>query len=230
MANIAQSWVNARRADSIALLLFSKVPGCYPAKADPTSPFDFLLSFLPGGKHAVAVEVKGVREQPHRTFNLSYSRGDAVAIDRLEVPLFLLVIHIASERVFYGWIRPPSTTASLATSVATSGSIEVPITELRPGELERVIKVKNTKQYTVRHSKGTFRMFVSEHFDGSFFSTVLYYSKSRSHGESATRLTFAHRNFKGRSADEAYSKCLRWIDANLGSGYSVTETDGHLHQ
>ena len=224
MPDIAQSWINARRAESIAMLLFSKVPGCYPAKADPQSPFDFLLSFLPGGEHAVAVEVKGVREQPHRTFALTYSQGDAATIDRLKVPLLLLVIHVATERVFYGWIRLPSRNASLATAVAESASIAVPITQLRPRELDRVIKIKNTKQYAIHHSNGLFRMFVSEHFDGSFFSTVLYYGKRPRKDQKLTTLTFAHRNFKGRSEQEAYTKCLHWIDENLGRGYSVTES------
>ena len=221
MPSNAQSWVDAIRAESTAMLLFSKVPGCYAAKATPKSPFDFLLSFLPGGEHAVAVEVKGLRDLPGRIFSLKYSRGSAIAIDRLDVPLLLLLIKIDTERAFYGWIRPPSGSPSRISELTSSEPLTVPVTELRPGELQRVVKIKNTRQYRIHHSKGSFRLYVSEHFDGSFFSTVLYYSKHR--GQDEITLGFAHRNFKGRSEEDAYNKALRWVNENLGRQYSVTE-------
>jgi len=220
-SDTSQSWVDARRAESMAVLLLSRIPGCYVSKAEPDSAFDFLLSF-PSDGHSLAVEIKGVKHPPEKTFEIRYSRRDAAAIDRLGVPLLLLLIDVDKGNSFYGWIRPPIENARLLESA--SRTLDIPVTELKAGELQRLVTIKSTTQYVIHHIKGRFRMFISEHFDGTFYSTLWYYSKSASKKE-GTLLSFEHKNFKGNSADQVRMKSLRWLAENLGDNYTIEPLD-----
>jgi hypothetical protein len=101
-----------------------------------------------------------------------------------------------------------------------SRTLEVPVTELKAGELQRLVTIKSTTQYVIHHVKGRFRMFVSEHFDGTFYSTLWYYIKSASE-KTGKLLSFEHKNFKGTNAEQVRVKSLQWLDENLGDNYTI---------
>jgi hypothetical protein len=84
-------------------------------------------------------------------------------------------------------------------------------------------KIKNTKEYWVHHNKGAFRVYVSEHADGTFHGTIFHYERIPASGSQPTTLDFDHKNFSGSSAEDVRKQCFDWIDTNLGTAYRVEE-------
>lgn len=84
-------------------------------------------------------------------------------------------------------------------------------------------KIKHTKEYWVQHRRGAFRVFVSEHADGTFHGTILHYERIPAEDPLPPTLDFDHKNFMASSAEDVRKHCFDWIDKNLGTDYKVEE-------
>jgi hypothetical protein len=77
----AQHWLDQQRAESMAQLVFAKIPNCTVGRVDSNERgFDFLLSLDSPPAHTVGVELKGMRCPPMRTVSHSKMLPDDASI------------------------------------------------------------------------------------------------------------------------------------------------------
>jgi hypothetical protein len=86
--------------------------------------------------------------------------------------------------------------------------------------------VVQTKEFTVDHLKGRFELFISEHDDGYFYGTLLYYEVSGNFPAGTREMACKHQNFVGNSEEEVLVKSRAWIDRNLGKEYTLAPLTG----
>jgi len=220
--SIAQDWIDAQRAESLARLLFAEIPDCAVSKVRPgEEPYDFLLSILSPPRQ-LAVEVKATRATPQGCFRLKYALGTLQKIKRLNMPLLLFVIDVVAENIYYGWIKRPV----IAPVSGNIGEVitHVPIKKLSKNQLENLIRgIESTKKFIVHHGKRSFQLYVSEHVDGIVHGTVLYHTRIPSHARKPTTLFFDHKNFRGSSEAEVTAKAYAWLNATFGPAFVAYE-------
>jgi hypothetical protein len=80
------------------------------------------------------------------------------------------------------------------------------------------------KQYHLNHKRGYFQIFVSEHTNGLFYGSVVYYTRQGdwSKGE-VIDLELKVQTFYGKTEEEAYGKCIKWVEDNLGKEYQIVQ-------
>jgi hypothetical protein len=80
------------------------------------------------------------------------------------------------------------------------------------------------KQYILNHNKGHFRIYISEHTNGLIYGSVVYYTRQGdwSKGEEIDP-ELKVESFYGKSEEEAFNICVKWIDDNLGKEYKITQ-------
>lgn len=83
-------------------------------------------------------------------------------------------------------------------------------------------KILWRKTYALNHKKGSFWVYVSKHTHGLFYSSIVYHTRKGnwSNGESVY-LELMVQTFYAKREKEAYDKCLKWVDKNLGKEYKI---------
>ena len=89
--------------------------------------------------------------------------------------------------------------------------------------------IKWTKTFDVKHEKGSFRMFVSEHQSERTYATILHFDRRGSFDVLAQEqdkgsIDFKYHTVSGKNEEEAVKFLKDWIDKNLGKKYSVDES------
>lgn len=222
---IAKNWIDSQRAESFAKLVFARIPECAVTRiTSQDEPYDFLLTLLSTNPpRVVGVEVKAVRETPTKPFRLHFAMSTRRQIERLNMSLLLLVIDIVSETAHYGWIKSP-VTAPVRKAEPFKVHDTVELKKLSEGQLTKLmLGVETTKEFLIHHTKGAFRLFISEHADGTFHGTVLHYDRISGTKRRPTTLSFSHKNFHGNSEKAVRDAALAWITNNLGPDYSIIE-------
>jgi hypothetical protein len=221
----AKSWIDSQRADSFAKLIFARIPD---AAVTPIThqdePYDFLLTlFSTNPPRAIGVEVKGVRETPPKVFRLRFPTSTQRRVERLRIPLLLIVIDINAETAHYGWIKPP-VTAPVRKIDSFEVRDAVELKKLSGGELTKIVLgIETTKEFWIQHEKGAFRLFISGHADKTFHGTILHYERTGATKTRPTTLAFDHKNFHGASEKAVHDEALAWVTHNLGPNFSVIE-------
>lgn len=219
---IAQDWIDSQRAESLVRLIFAKIPDCAVSKVRPgEEPYDFLLSLLSPPRR-LAVEVKATRFAPHDYFALKYATGTLKKIERLKIPLLLLLIDVVAENVYYGWIKRPI----IAPVSGNIGEVNArpAVKKLSENQLSSLIRgIESTKQLIIHYGKRSFRLYVSEHSTGVMHATVLYHDRSPPHLAKPTTLAFKHKNFQGSSENEVIADASTWLNQTFGPGHAAYE-------
>jgi hypothetical protein len=219
---IAQDWINAQRAESLARLIFAKIPDCAVSKVRPgEEPYDFLLSLLASSRQ-LAVEVKATRLAPHDYFALKYATGTLQKIKRLNIPLLLLLIDVVAENVYYGWIKRPI----IAPASGNVGEVTTrpAVKKLSENQLNSLIRgIESTKELIIHHGGRSFRLYVSQHSNDVVHATVLYHDRVPSHSGKPTTLAFKHKNFQGGSENEVIAEAYAWLNQTFGPGHIAYE-------
>jgi hypothetical protein len=219
---IAQDWINAQRAESLARLIFARIPDCAVSKVRPDEePYDFLLSIL-SPRRQLGVEVKATRSAPHDCFELKYASGTLQKIKRLKIPLLLLLIDVVAENVYYGWIKRPVS----APVTGKIGEIDtrVAVKKLSENQLNGLIRgIESTKQLIVHHGKRSLQLYVSQHTDGVVHGTVVYHTRIPARAGKPTKLVFEHKNFRGSSETEVITIAYEWLNKTFGTAHVAYE-------
>lgn len=225
--SIAKDWIDSQRADSFAQLIFARIPNCAVTKITAgDEPYDFLISLLgTSPPHVVAVEVKGQRKAPSKLFPLHLPVSTKRQVERLKLPLLLLVIDIVAEIAHYGWIKPP-VIAPIKSAEPFRMPEAVELKKLSEGQLAKLILgIVSTKEFWIHHEKGVFRLFISEHADETFHGTILHYGNIPAAGTRPQTLSFDHKNFHGTSEHVVRDKAIAWIKTDIGPNFSVIPVD-----
>lgn len=79
-----------------------------------------------------------------------------------------------------------------------------------------------TKVYKLNHYLGAFRIYISQHSNGTFFGAVNYYNRAGEWSRDETvSLNFKLEQFIDINEEKAYQACLDWVRKNLKGNFSV---------
>lgn len=84
--------------------------------------------------------------------------------------------------------------------------------------------IKWTRHYDLRHDRGHFRAYCSEHVNGGFYTTLLYFMRRESVSLSDSdwgTLEFRHKTFHGSTEAETIERLKQWLEHGLPGRYEL---------
>lgn len=86
------------------------------------------------------------------------------------------------------------------------------------------MKIPHTRSFRIHHTKGEFKIFVTQtDLKGFFAGSVLYYDKTRIGSGTATLLHYDLKTFLETNEEAALNECKNWINQNLGENFTAEE-------
>ena len=90
-------------------------------------------------------------------------------------------------------------------------------------------KILWRKDYDIRCEKGHFKMFVSSHESGDFFSSVMYYDKIGSFKDNQdVEMNIQFKIFIGNSEESVFSQCKDWVLYNIDDRAFIVELKNQI--
>jgi hypothetical protein len=84
-------------------------------------------------------------------------------------------------------------------------------------------EITGAKSWDINHSKGFFKIHIFRLGEEPYVGLVLYYEPREDvkEGDDREQVDLKVKSFVESSEKQSYTKCIQWIDKNLGSGYKT---------